>query len=57
MSQSHLPAASCDRYPAAGHPLRDLPQHRGVPARQPQWGPDWALPPGPSRSARRPFPV
>ena len=48
---------SCDRYPPAGHPLPDLPPHRGVPARQPQRGPDRALPPGPSRSARRPFPV
>jgi hypothetical protein len=48
---------SCDRYPPAGHPLPDLPPHRGVPARQPQRGPDRALPPGPSRSARRPFPI
>jgi hypothetical protein len=48
---------SCDRCPPAGHPLPDLPPHRGVPARQPQRGPDRALPPGPSRSARRPFPV
>jgi hypothetical protein len=30
------PPLPCDRYPAAGHPLRDLPPHRGVPARQPQ---------------------
>jgi hypothetical protein len=52
-----FPPLSCDRYPAAGHPLPDLPAHRGVPARQPQRGPDRALPPCPSRSARRPFPV
>jgi len=52
-----FPPFPCDRYPAAGHPLPDLPAHRGVPARQPQRGPDRALPPGPSRSARCPFPV
>src|SRR6266699_3956904 len=44
-------------YPAAAHPLPDLPPHRGVPARQPQLGPDRALPPGPSRSAQPSFPV
>jgi hypothetical protein len=49
-----FPPLSCDRYPAVGHPLRDLPAHRGVPARQPQRGPDRALQPGPSRSARIP---
>jgi hypothetical protein len=55
--QVTFPPLPCDRYPAAGHPLPDLPPHRGVPARQPQRGPDPALPPGPSRSALRPFPV
>ena len=55
--QNTFPPLPCDRYQAAGHPLRDLPAHRGVPARQPQCGPDRALPPGPSRSARRPFTV
>jgi len=24
----------CHRHPAAGHPLRDLPAHRGLPARR-----------------------
>jgi hypothetical protein len=46
-----------DRHPAAGHALPDLPPHRRVPAREGQRGPDRALPPGPSRSARPPFPV
>ena len=46
-----------DRNPAAGHALPDLPPHRRVPARQPHRGPDRALPPGPSRSARSAFPV
>ena len=51
----------------AGWPIgshRDLPlpfhadaPHRRVPAREGQRGPDRALPPGPSRSARPPFPV
>ena len=52
-----FPPLPCDRYPAAGHPLPDLPPYRGVPARQPQRGPDQALPPGPSGSARPSFPV
>jgi hypothetical protein len=52
-----FPPFPCDRYPSSGHPLRDLPSHRRVPPRQPQRGPDRALPPGPSRSARRGFPV
>ena len=34
--QVTFPPLPCDRYPAAGHPLPDLPPHRGVPARQPQ---------------------
>jgi len=51
------PPLPCDRHPAASHPLRDLPPHRGVPARQPQRGPYRALPPRPSRSPRRPIPV
>lgn len=52
-----FPSLPGDRHPTAGHPLRDLPPHCGVPARQPQRGPDGALPPGPSRSDRHPFPV
>ena len=55
--QVTFPPLSCDRCPPAGHPLPDLPPHRGVPARQPQRGPERALPPRPSRSARCPFPV
>ena len=34
--QVTFPPLPCDRYPAAGHPLPDLPPHRRVPARQPQ---------------------
>src|ERR1035437_5910281 len=55
--QVTFPPLSCDRYPAAGHPLPDLPPHRGVPARPPPRGPARALPPGPSGSARPSFPV
>jgi hypothetical protein len=33
--QVTFPPLPCDRYPAAGHPLRDLPPHRGVLARLP----------------------
>jgi hypothetical protein len=55
--QVAFPPLPCDRHPTAGHPLPDLPPYGCVPARQPQWGPDRALPPGPSRSARPPFPV
>jgi hypothetical protein len=42
------------RHPTSGHPLRDLPADRGIPARprHPQRGADRALPAGPSRSAR-----
>ena len=47
----------CHRHPASGHPLRDLPAHRGLPARRSQRGADRALPPGPSRSARPSRPV
>jgi hypothetical protein len=46
-----------DRHPFAGHPLPDLPPHRRIPARPPQRGPDRALPPGPSGSARPRIPV
>ena len=31
--QVAFPPLPCDRYPAAGLSLRDLPAHRGVPAR------------------------
>src|ERR1700691_1782041 len=34
--QAPFPPFPCDRYPAAGHPLPDLPLHRRVPARQPR---------------------
>ncbi len=47
----------CHRHPASGHPLRDLPAHRGLPARRTQRGADRALPPGPPRSARPSRPV
>ncbi len=47
----------CHRHPASGHPLRDLPADRGLPARHPQRGADRALPAGPSRSARPSRPV
>ena len=41
----------CHRHPASGHPLRDMPANRGLPARHPQRDADRALPAGPSRSA------
>jgi len=44
-------------HPASGHPLRDLPTDRGLPARHPHRGADRALPPGPSRSSRASRPV
>jgi hypothetical protein len=47
----------CHRHPASGHPLRDLPADRGLPARHPQRGADRALPAGTSRSARPSRPV
>jgi hypothetical protein len=50
--QVTFPPLPRDRYPASGHPLPDLPPHRGLPARHPHRGPDRALPPGPSRNAR-----
>jgi hypothetical protein len=58
-SNGHLIVASfsCHCHPAPGHPLRDLPAHRGLPARHPQRSTDRALPPGPSRSARPARPV
>jgi hypothetical protein len=34
------------RMPLTGHALPDLPPHRRLPAREPQRGPDRALPPG-----------
>ena len=55
--QFKFPPLPGDRHPSSGHALPDLSPHRRVPARQPQRGPDRALPPGPSRSARPPFPV
>jgi hypothetical protein len=55
--QFRFPPLPCDRYPSSGHALSDLPPHRRIPARQPQRGPDRALPPGPPRSARPFFPV
>lgn len=55
--QFKFPPLPCDRCPSSGHALRDLPPHRRVPARQPERGPDRALPPSPSRSARPSFPV
>ena len=41
------PGARCGgpRYPSSRHPLPDLRPHRRLPARQPQRGPDRALPP------------
>jgi hypothetical protein len=58
-SNGHLIVASfsCHCHPASGHPLRDLPAHRGLPARRTQRGADRALPPGPPRSARPSRPV
>ena len=58
-SNEYLIVASFSRHchPAPGHPLRDLPAHRGLPARHPQRSTDRALPPGPSRSARPARPV
>ncbi len=55
--QFKYPPLPGDRHPSSGHPLPDLPPHRRLPARPPQRGPDRALPPGPSRSARPPSPV
>ena len=52
-----FPPFPCHRHPAPGHPLPDLPAHRGLPARHPQRDADRALPPGPSRSARPSRPV
>src|SRR5260370_7516486 len=51
------PAVPPDRHPASRQPRPDLPPHRRLQAREPQRGADRALPPGPSRSARPPFPV
>lgn len=55
--QCKFPALPCDRHPASGHLLPDLPPHRAVQARELSEGPDRTLPPGPFRSARPPFPV
>lgn len=55
--QFTFPPLPRDHYPPSGHTLPDLPPHHRLPARQGQRGPDRALPPGPSRSARPTFPV
>jgi hypothetical protein len=55
--QVQFPPFPRDRYPSSGHALPGLPPNRRVPAGQPQRGPDRALPPGPSRSARPAAPV
>lgn len=55
--QVTLPPLPCNGHSVASHPLRDLPPHRGIPARRPQRDPDPALPPRPSRSTRHPVPV
>jgi hypothetical protein len=52
-----FPPLPCDCDTASGHALPDLPPHGRVPAGKSQRGPDRALPPGPSRSARHSFPV
>ena len=55
--ETKVPPLPCDCDPASGHALPDLPPDGRMPAREPQRGPDRALPPGPSRSARHPFAV
>ena len=55
--QFTFPPLPGDRYPSSRHALPDLPPHRRLPARQPERGPDRALPPGPPRSAGPPFPA
>ena len=55
--QIKFPPLPCNRDPSSGDTLPDLPSDRCLPAGQPQRGPDRALPPGPSRSARSPGPV
>jgi hypothetical protein len=55
--QVQFPPFPGDRNPSSGYPLPDLPPHSRVPTRQPQRGPDRALPPGPSGSARPAVPV
>jgi uncharacterized protein YdeI (YjbR/CyaY-like superfamily) len=52
--QVTFPALPRDHHPASGHALPDLPPHRRAQAREPQRGPDRALPPGPSRRPLRP---
>jgi len=53
--QVTFPALPRDHHPASGHALPDLPPHRRAQAREPQRGPDRALPPGPSRRPLRPW--
>ena len=55
--QIKFPPLPRNRDPSSGDTLPDLPSDRCLPAGQPQRGPDRALPPGPSRSARSPGPV
>jgi hypothetical protein len=52
-----IPPLPRDGHPAPDHALPGLPPHCRVPARHDQRGPDRALPPGPSRSARPYVPV
>jgi hypothetical protein len=55
--QVDFPPVSGDRDPSSCNTLPDLPSDRCLPARQPQRGPDRALPQGPSRNARPPCPI
>ena len=52
-----FPPLPRDDHPPAGHALPGLPPHGRAPARRHQRGPDRALPPRPSRSARPRVPV
>jgi len=50
-----VPAASPWQCPISGHALPDLPPHRHLPARDPQPGPDRALPPAHPEAPGLPF--